>query len=239
MVWRLRMVQLFQMYYIRMSDSVILDKYVEKVSKKGRMLSDFKKGMRIRAAKGMAVTKDYIYVLKEAPGQGFAEGFTPYLTPAEMLFMGVFEGKYLTDCYTEFPKDWFLWAAAGGRLAPLGLKPDVSHNYFGVDSRQPLSVWRENGWVPGPGARREAGPGSGRDILADKVLNPDERGWFQWYCRYWMGRRIPDLDKVQINRWRSFTRHVGRIRHGCEPGDLNCHRRERQALLQWAYNPFI
>ena len=214
-----------------------MDKYVEAVSKTGRPLKDFHKGMKIRGAHGMSLNPSYTYVLEEDPGTGFAEGFAPHLTPAEMLYMGVFEGKYLNDCYREFPKEWFLWAAAAGRLAPLGLKPDVAHNYFGVDSRQPLSVWRENGWAPGPG-RRKVGE-SGRAILADNVLNPDERGWFQWYCRYWMGRRIPALDKVQIGRWRSFTRHVGAIRHGCKAGDLTCRRRERQALLQWAYNPFV
>lgn len=215
-----------------------MDTYVDAVAAKGRPLREFHKGMRIRGCGGMALKPAYTYVLEEEPGRGFAEGFNPFLTPAEMLFMGVFEGKYLNDCYREFPQEWFLFAAAAGRLAPLGLKPDVAHNYFGVDSRQPLSVWRENEWTPGPG-RRKVATGKGRDMLADKVLNPDERGWFQWYCRYWMGRRIPELDRIQIGRWRSFTRHVGAIRHGCSPGMLTCRRRERQALLQWAYNPFI
>ena len=219
--------------------SAVLDNYVRSVTKYGRSMHEFHKGDRIRGATGMSIIDGYSYMLEEEPGQGFAPEFKPYLTPAEMLFMGVFEGKYLNDCYREFPKEWFLWAAAAGRVAPNALKPDVVHNYFGVDSRQPLSVWRENGWVAAPGRRRVTGAAGGRDILADKVLNPDERGWFQWYCRYWMGRRMPELDKVQIGRWRSFTRHVGAIRHGCKPRDLACRRRERQALLQWAYNPFV
>lgn len=214
-----------------------LDSYIRVVQKTGRPLSDFHKGIKVRGASGMALMKGYTYVLAEEPGQGFAENFKPLLTPADMLFMGVFEGKYLNDCYKEFPKEWFLWAAAAGRLAPGAATGDVKYNYFGVDSRQPLSVWRENGWVAGPG-RRVIGE-SGRDLLADKVRNPDERGWFQWYCRYYMGRRIPDLDQVQIGRWRSFVRHVGAIKHGCKAKDLECRRRERQALLQWAYDPFI
>jgi len=183
----------------------------------------------------MRVGPVYSYILACDPGADFAPGFKPALTPQEMLFMGVFEGKYLNDCTDEFPSEWFLWAAAAGRLSPEGA--DESKNYFGVKSRQPLSVWRENEWTAVRGHRSSAR--TGRDILADPKQNPDERGWFQWYCRYWMGRRMPELDAVQIGRWRSFARHAGAIRARCSPRALTCSPRERQALLQWAYNPFI
>lgn len=203
----------------------------------GRPLRDYRAGVTVKGGGTMGFLRGYRYVLAANPGEDFDPRFKPALTPAEMLFMGVFEGKYLNDSTDEFPQEWFLMAGGAGRLSPD--KRDVGVNYFGVDSRQPLSVWRENGWVPVGRGRRGGKDSKGRDILADREANPDERGWFQWYCRYWLGRRIPELDAVQIGRWRSFTRHVGAIKHGCERGVLSCRPRERQALLQWAYNPFI
>ena len=200
-------------------------------------LSAFHKGSRIRGGGTMSLIKGYSYVLECAPGCDFDPRFTPVFTPQEMLSMGVFEGKYLNDCTDEFPKEWFLWAAAFGKLSPLAA--DISCNYFDVGSRQPLSVWIENGWAPRKEPRTHSKGKGNRAILADPLQNPDERGWFQWYCRYWLGRRIPDLDAVQINRWRSFARHAGAVKKGCTKGDLECRRRERQALLQWSYDPFV
>jgi len=128
-----------------------------------------------------------------------------------MLALGVFGGKYMTDCGGEFPASWFRQA----KLSPSGRNPAL--NYFGVNASQPLSAWRRKGW-----------------------LHPDDpRGWFQWYCRYYLGRRIPDVDARQVARWKSFARHAGQIRTNCEPHDLTCRPRQRQALLQWAYDPFI
>ena len=151
--------------------------------------------------------RGYRYELHEPTGKNFDEGFEPQLTPAEMLAMGVFGGKYMTDCRDEFPASWFRKA----KLSPEGRNPKL--NYFGVDASQPLKVWRKKGWI-----------------------HPDDpRGWFQWYCRYYLGRRSLD-DERQIRRWRQMTRHVAQIRHGCEPGDLDCRRRQRQALLHWAYD---
>ncbi|NQV45068.1 MAG: hypothetical protein HQ501_09210 [Rhodospirillales bacterium] len=152
----------------------------------------------------------YAYDCVAVAGCDFAPGFEPYYTPAEMLEMGVFEGKYLNDCRDEFPPDWFETARTSDA-------PDVSLNYFSIKSRQPLSVWRDKGWI----------------------IGPDPRGWFQWYCRYWMGRRLPEVDESQIKRWRNFTRHAGQVRKHCMPGDVGCRPRQRQALLQWSYNPFI
>jgi hypothetical protein len=149
--------------------------------------------------------------------------------------LGVFEGKYLNDCVSEFPAEWFVGALAFGRLSPEG--PDPARcNYFGVGSRQPLSVWRENGWAP---SRSPPPTDHYHGALSHTESNPDERGWFQWYCRYWMGRRIPALDAIQIRRWRAFRRHAGAVRANCRRGDVGCRPRERQALLQWAYNPFL
>ncbi|WP_083096989.1 hypothetical protein [Pseudophaeobacter leonis] len=154
--------------------------------------------------------RDYSYHLDAPMGEDFAEGFTPFYTPAEMLALGVFEGKYLNDCRDEFPSDWF-------ETAKLSQRANAEVNYFGIKSRQPLSHWQQKGWIYGP----------------------DPRGWFQWYCRYYMGRRLPTLDEIQIKRWRGFARHAGQIRANCHTGDIFCRPRQRQALLQWAYDPFI
>jgi len=152
----------------------------------------------------------YSYELVAPAGRAFAAGFEPHFSPAEMLAMGVFEGKYCNDCRGEFPKSWF-------EKARISDEPDPTLNHFGVKSRKPLSYWREKGWIFGP----------------------DPRGWFQWYCRYYLGRRIPEIDDIQIKRWRAFTRHAGQIRANCEPGDVFCRPRQRQALLQWSHDPFI
>ena len=150
----------------------------------------------------------YRYTRVAPVGRGFDPEFRPELTPAEMLRLGVFGGKYMTDCRREFPKSWF----ATAKLAPDGR--DARLNYFGVDASQPLSVWRAKGWI-----------------------HPDDpRGWFQWYCRYYMGRRLPHEDRRQIKRWKAIRRHAAQIRKNCEPHDFNCHRRQRQALLHWAYD---
>jgi hypothetical protein len=202
----------------------------------GRPLQAFKQGDRIYAGGRMGLVTRYNYVLTAAPGDLPPE-FRPDLSPAEMLMLGVFEGKYLNDCITEFPAEWFLGALMTDSLSPE--RPDpVRCNLFKIKSRQPLSVWRENGWAPSRHGRRDQDDRY-HGFLADPNKNPDERGWFQWYCRYWMGRRLPELDDIQIKRWRAFRRHAGAIRANCSPGDLTCRPRERQALLQWAYNPFI
>jgi hypothetical protein len=152
--------------------------------------------------------KGYRYALTAPAGRQFDPEFKPQLTPAEMLRLGVFGGKYMTDCRREFPKSWFSRA----KLSPKGR--DCSLNFFGVDASQPLSEWKRKGWI-----------------------HPqDPRGWFQWYCRYYLGRRMPDEDKRQIGRWKAIRRHVRQVQKNCEPGDLLCRRRQRQALLHWAYD---
>ena len=150
----------------------------------------------------------YRYELTEPAGRNFDPEFQPQLTPKAMLELGVFCGKYMRDCRNEFPKSWFARAkiAEGER--------DCSLNYFSVNASQPLSVWRAKGWI----------------------YPDDPRGWFQWYCRYYLGRRIPDEDARQIKRWKAIRRHIGQVVKNCEPGDLYCRPRQRQALLHWAYD---
>jgi len=154
--------------------------------------------------------KNYEYYRVEPAGKNFHPDFLPELTPKQMLEMGVFGGKYMTDCRDEFPKNWF----AHAKLCPERRDPKM--NYFGVNASQSLSTWREKGWI----------------------YHEDPRGWFQWYCRYYMGRRCPD-DERQIRRWRAIRRHIAQVRKNCRPGDLLCRPRQRQALLNWAYDSRI
>jgi hypothetical protein len=213
----------------------ITDAMLQQVNTIGKPLESFHKGQTIVVNNTMR--KGYSYVLDEEPGTNFASEFKPALTPGEILAMGAFEGKYLNDCISEFPAEWYLRALALGKLSPQ--KADVSLNYFQIKSRLSLKQWEENGWTPPYHQKRRHSDSMGRDILNDSKENPDERGWFQWYCRYWMGRRMPELDKVQIGRWKAFTRHAGAIKKNCKPGDLSCRPKQRQALLHWAYNPFL
>lgn len=152
--------------------------------------------------------KGYIYFLVEPAGRNFAPDFLPGLPPKKMLAMGVFGGKYMTDCQKEFPADWY----KNAKLNPKFHDPKL--NYFGVNASQPLSVWRAKGWI-----------------------HPaDPRGWFQWYCRYYMGRRVSEEDSRQIKRWLAIRRHIAQIKKNCPAKDFSCRRKQRQAVLHWAYD---
>lgn len=151
--------------------------------------------------------KNFVYYLTEPIGKNFDPDFKPELTPKEMLELGVFGGKYMTDCKDEFPAEWYKNAKLCHE------KHDPKLNFFKVNASQPLSVWRKKGWID----------------------EDDPRGWFQWYCRYYMGRRTLD-DERQIKRWKAFKRHLAQIKMFCKKGDLNCRKVQRQALLHWAYD---
>lgn len=150
---------------------------------------------------------DYHYELTAATGE-LAKDFTPDLTPQQMLELGVFGGHYFQNEHSEFPKEWF-------NNAKLSKTHDPAMNYFAIDASQTRQEWERKGWI----------------------YPEDPRGWFQWYCRYYYGRRIPEEDARQIKRWKAMRRHVSQIQHHCQPGDHLCRRRQRQALLHWAYDP--
>ena len=136
--------------------------------------------------------------------------FKPQLTPKKMLEMGVFGGSYFGRKIKEYPKLWF----KNGKLSKTF---DVEKNRFKVKAGLTRKEWLDKGWI----------------------FKEDPLGWFQWYCRFTNGRRIPRIDETQIKRWKAFKRHVAAIKKNCEPGDIHCRRKQRQAILQWGYNPFI
>jgi len=140
--------------------------------------------------------------------KAFDSEFKPDLTPKQMLELGVFGGNYFTGKEKEFPKSWFAHSKIDLK------KQNPEFNFFGVLASQPLSVWQSKGWI----------------------YKEDPKGWFQWYCRYYLGRRIPDEDARQIKRWKAMTRHIAQLRMKCRTGDFSCNTRQRQALLHWAYD---
>ena len=153
--------------------------------------------------------KNYVYYLTEPIGKNFAEDFKPELTPKEMLELGVFGGKYMTDCKKEFPKSWFEKSKLNSQFH------DSNLNYFKVNASLPLSFWRKKGWIN---------------------EKEDPRGWFQWYCRYFVGRRIKGYDDVQISRWKKIKRHISQIKKNCLKKDFSCRAKQRQAVLHWSYD---
>lgn len=152
--------------------------------------------------------ENYQYILTEPVGKNFHPEFKPELTPKQMLELGVFGGKYMTDCQDEFPNNWFKEAKLCAEFH------DPKLNYFGVNASQPLQTWVNNGWI----------------------YPEDPRGWFQWYCRYYMGRRIQIEDLRQIKRWKAYKRHLIQLKKNCPEGEYSCRRKQRQSLLHWAYD---
>jgi len=152
--------------------------------------------------------KGYTYECTEPVGKNFDPEFKPQLTPKEMLALGVFGGKYMNDCMDEYPEDWFTHAKLSKE------KHDPKLNYFKVNASQSLTEWIRKGWI----------------------YKDDPRGWFEWYCRYYMGRRIPKEDARQIRRWKAIKRHIMQVAHNCRVGDEQCRPRQRQAILHWAYD---
>lgn len=206
-------------------DSKILDKIYKmhtledmiELLKYGNSEREYKKGSTIIANNKMD-KGNYSYNLEKDMGDINNAEFKPHFTPKQMLELGIFEGRYLNDCILEFPVEWFFDALENNKLSPE--KANVECNFFKIKSRMSLGDWKKNGWIP--------------QIQND----PDNRGWFQWYCRYWLGRRIKDVDEIQIKRWRAFNRHFGQVKKNCI-GDIKCRPKQRQALLQWSYNAFI
>ena len=150
------------------------------------------------------------FIKKEIIDRNIYKIFKPQLTPKKMLELGVFGGSYFGLKIKEYPKSWF-------KNAKISIDFDANLNHFRVKSGLSRKQWLEKGWI----------------------FKEDPLGWFQWYCRYSMGRRLPNVDEIQIKRWKNFRRHVAAIQKNCEKNELFCRKKQRQAILQWAYNPFI
>lgn len=194
---------------------------LERTVKRCKPLSWFRSGKSISVNDKMQ--SGYRYTLKENAGKNFDSEFKPQMSPKKMLEMGIFEGKYLNDTILEFPKEWFTRRALR-RMNPE--EPDPSLNFYKIKSRLSLQEWYKRGWIP------------------CHPKDKDVRGWFQWYCRYWIGRRIPEVDSIQIKRWKNFKRHLAQVQKNCPHISKNCRNggkvcrpKQRQALLQWAYDP--
>jgi hypothetical protein len=188
-----------------------LEEMQDLLKKYGNPDGDYKKGTVITVHNKMQ--KDYEYELVENPGENFAADFRPRYTPLQMLREGVFGGKYCNDTILEYPKSWFV----DGKFSPEG--NNTLLNRFKSESRTPLASWAELGWL----------------------AKEDPRGWFEWYMRYYLGRRIEDdfngmpYDRYQINRWKTFARHFGQVKANCDANDMECRAKQRQALLQWSW----
>ena len=149
-------------------------------------------------------------IKRKIKSYGFYKLFKPQLSPKEMFEFGVFGGSYFGEKIKEYPKSWFKNAKQSKTF-------NVEKNRFRVKAGLTRKEWLDKGWI----------------------FKEDPLGWFQWYCRFTNGRRIPHIDEIQIKRWKAFKRHVTAIKKNCEPGDIHCRRKQRQAILQWAYNPYI
>ena len=149
-------------------------------------------------------------IKKKVNNLDFYKIFKQQLSPKKMLELGVFGGAYFGQNIKEYPKSWF-------EKAKISKNFDVNLNRFKIAAGLSREHWIEKGWI----------------------FKEDPLGWFQWYCRFSLGRRISHIDEIQIKRWKNFTRHVKAIEKNCDSGDLTCRRRQRQAILQWAYDPHI
>jgi hypothetical protein len=154
------------------------------------------------------------YILNEKYGK-VDKQIKKAIAPHRMLSLGVFSGKYLNDDVVEYPVEWFINAIKKNKLSPEN--KDCKINRFKVASRMSLQQWIKNGWIVGK----------------------DDKGWFQWWCRYYIGLRRPTIDEKQIKRWLAYKRHWSQLKKHISKSrkykDPTFRAKQRQSLLQWGW----
>lgn len=159
--------------------------------------------------------------------------FMPNVTPMEMLQGGIFGGTAFRPFYSrvlkadlnpdeemaEFPSEWFVSLDKDEKVCSEVYDPE--QNRFAVKAGQSLEDWESQGWVRAQ----------------------DPRGWWQWYFRFYLGRRTRD-DARQIGRWLKACGPAGRFkrslvakihRAGASWDDETVSPVVRQTLFHWAY----
>lgn len=126
--------------------------------------------------------------------------FTPNKSPVEMLSEGAFGGSYyrpiysktlrtsIEDDWEELPDDWLTGLNVETHLTSPHYDAEI--NKFRVKCGQSIEEWEAAGWIS---------------------HSHDVRGWFQWYTRFFMGRRCDDDDR-QVGRWQRCVGRTGRWR---------------------------
>ena len=159
--------------------------------------------------------------------------FTPNISPKEVFEMGSFGGTYYRPIYSsitnknykskdvikEYPKSWFKNVDIDTMV--ISSDYDKKINKYKVVCGSSLETWEKNGWI----------------------IKQDPYGWFQWYCRFYRGRRTDD-DERQIDRWNKIVGPNGRFRRRLmnmlikknkEYDDYTVSPVIRQVLLHWGY----
>ena len=166
--------------------------------------------------------KDETYIFNDYPE------FRPNLSPYQVLNQGAFGGTYYRPIFSGVTKKdykdvWkeFSWSKKikPGFLYETKCNPKI--NKFKVRSGTSLVFWESKGWI--------------------KAQDP--YGWFQWYCRFFEGRRSPD-DERQIKRWLGICGPKGRFKNrlinmiknkNTNVNDYSVSPVIRQLLHQWGY----
>jgi hypothetical protein len=149
--------------------------------------------------------------------------FYPNLTPRQVIEAGAFGGCYFgypIDERVDYDYDTLFKYHFEGLDEELYLGRDYKpkSNKWKIRSGKDYRFWKDMGWMH----------------------KDDPYGWFEWWCKYDMGRRHED-DKRQISRWQAFCGNEGRWRNNIyrqvqkSGEDWTVSPRIQQSLLHWGY----